>query len=322
MAPFGKPGPTCTQSPTFLPFDQGTLCLQQSQIPGPVTTHLRKTANDAKMIAEDAPWTGIAWPFLALGAPSVIRIPVPGTNGLAIELKARGFYPSTTIGAAKIPISPGNNGEWGVERGLDGLEAIKTNSTSTVFIQDITGKRFLRLDYGRNKTTGNIDWHWNVKPKAVSREFGIRDHTVATPAAEMLGRTAKYFRYGGKLLVVYAAADDFLSIVTSTRPLRRTVQVVAAWKLSAAGCTALGAKLAAAGTGVEPGLGTAVGGLLGCLVGGFIGYKTGEATTGYLYDWAEDNLFKPLPPDPEMDMPDDPGKSLPSPPREYELQKL
>jgi hypothetical protein len=320
MAPFGKPGPLCTQSPVFWPFDHGTLCLQQSQIPGPVDPHIQKKANGAKMIAEDAPSTGIAWPSLSVGAPSVMRIPVKGMPGLAIELKARGYLPSMTTGKPRIPISPGNNGNWGIDRGIDGMEAINTGSTSIVFIQDITGKRVLRLDYGLNVKTGNVNWHWNHQ--GVYKDFKIVDHTVATPAAEMLGRTAKYFRYGGKLLVVYAAADDFLSIVTSSRPLRRTVQVVAAWKLSAMGCTALGAELAALGTGPAPGLGTIIGGAVGCVVGGFIGYKTGEATTGYLYDWAEDNLFTPLPPDPEMYPPDDPGKSLPSPPREYELQEL
>ena len=320
MAPFGRPGPLCTQSPVFWPFDRGTLCLQQSPIPGPVGPHLQKKANDAKMIAEDAPSTGIAWPSFSLGASSVMRIPVKGMNGLAIELKARGYLPKMTTGKAKIPISPGNNGNWGIDRGIDGIEAINTSSTSKVFIQDITGRRVLRLDYGFNVKTGNVNWHWNQK--GVYEDFKIIDHAVATPAAEMLGRTAKYFRYGGKLLVVYAAADDFLSIVTSSRPLRRTVQVVAAWKLSAMGCTAVGAQLAAWGTRVEPGFGTVIGGALGCLVGGLIGYITGEATTGHLYDWAEDNLFTPLPPDQEMDQSDDPGKSLPSPPREYELQEL
>ena len=50
---------------------------------------------------------------------SILRIPVPGTKGLAIELSPRGWKP-------------------------------KGGSTSSLFIQDVTGKRHLRLDYGFN----------------------------------------------------------------------------------------------------------------------------------------------------------------------------
>lgn len=50
----------------------------------------------------------------AVGMAAVVRIPVPGTNGLAVELSPRGWTP-------------------------------KGGSTSTVFIQDVTGKRHLRL---------------------------------------------------------------------------------------------------------------------------------------------------------------------------------
>jgi hypothetical protein len=78
------------------------------------------------------------------GMGSVVAIPVPGTNGLAISLKPNGYVP------------PGG-------------------STSTLFIQDVTGRRQLRLDYGFNKNTGKVDFHWNQK--GTFNEFGIRDHT-------------------------------------------------------------------------------------------------------------------------------------------------
>lgn len=62
---------------------------------------------------------------IALGLAAAIRIPVPDSNGLAIELSPRGHVP-------------------------------KSGSTSTLFIQDKSGKRHLRLDYGYNKVSGNF----------------------------------------------------------------------------------------------------------------------------------------------------------------------
>jgi hypothetical protein len=53
----------------------------------------------------------------AVGMPSVVRIPIPNTNGLCIEFRSRGFVP-------------------------------RGHSTSTLFFQDVSGKRHLRLDYG------------------------------------------------------------------------------------------------------------------------------------------------------------------------------
>ena len=152
---------------------------------------------------------------LALGAGSMIRIPVPGTKGLAIELTPRGWTPHG-------------------------------GSTSRLFIQDVAGKRALRLDYGYNVKTKAVDFHWNQK--GTFNEFGIADHTVAGGAGEALFRGAKYFRYGGRVLVVAAAAIDIYSIVVASNPIRRSTQVIAGWVGGAY-----------VGTFAEPGLGTAIG---------------------------------------------------------------
>jgi hypothetical protein len=73
--------------------------------------------------AHDAPVDGSI--PAAIGLASVIRIPVPGTNGLAIELSPRGWTP-------------------------------QGGSTSRLFIQDVAGKRNLRLDYGYNVKTQRL----------------------------------------------------------------------------------------------------------------------------------------------------------------------
>ena len=86
----------------------------------------------------------------AVGQASVVRIPIPGSDGLCIEFRPR--FP----------------GDW---RPRDG-------TTSTLFFQDIEGKRQLRLDYGERRltpTTTTIDYHWNQE--GTHRQFGITSHT-------------------------------------------------------------------------------------------------------------------------------------------------
>jgi len=205
--------------------------------------------------AEDAPLFG---QIAVTGLGSVLRIPVPGAGGLAIELWPRAWVP-------------------------------KGGSTSTLFIQDVSGKRQLRLDYGFNKQSGAVEWHWNQK--GTYDVFGIPNHTSTGAAERALGVGAKTFRYAGRALVVAGIIADTYSIVVSNKPLRRSLQVVSAWSAAWLGCESVGAGGAWVGTGITPGLGTAIGGLAGCAVGAFIGYATAEAAAGYLYDWAEDTIF-------------------------------
>jgi hypothetical protein len=196
------------------------------------------------------------------GAASVVRIPVPGSGGLHVELSPRGYVP-------------------------------KAGSTSTLFIQDITGKRHLRLDFGYNKTTGKIDYHWNQK--GTYETFKIPDHSPAGPGGEPLYKGAKYFRYGGRVLLVAGAIVDVYSIVVAKKRLRQAAKVVSGWAGAWAGCKIVGAGGAAIGTAVEPGGGTAVGGIGGCVVGSIGGYIGASWAAGELYDWVEETFFEPLP---------------------------
>ncbi|MCZ2135482.1 MAG: hypothetical protein LC098_08655 [Burkholderiales bacterium] len=197
-----------------------------------------------------------------MGSATVLRIPVPGTDGLAIELRPRG----------RVPIG---------------------GSTSTVFIQGIDGKRNLRLDYGYNVRTNTVDYHWNQK--GTNANFGIADHALAGRGGAALYQGAKYFKYLGRSLIVVGAAVDALSIVQASRPLQRTTEVVTAWAGAGLGCRAVGAGGAALGTAIEPGGGTIVLGLLGCVVGGVGGYLAGEKLGATVFNWAEGTLFMPLP---------------------------
>jgi|SRR5215475_5668412 len=219
-------------------------------------------SEDWNVSGSDAPLAG-AVPYAAgPGVASVARIPVPGTNGLAIELSPRGFVP-------------------------------QTGSTSTVFIQDVTGKRHLRLDYGYNIKSKTIDYHWNQKGTA--KAFGITDHTTVGRAGRITYNAAKYLKWGGRVLLVVGIAVDVWSIVQASKPLRRASEVVAGWAGAWAGCEVAGAAGAKVGTLIEPGLGTAIGGVGLCVIGGIGGYFLGSKAGGIVYDWAEDTFFTPLP---------------------------
>jgi hypothetical protein len=210
--------------------------------------------------ALDAPMSGRI-PY-SIGQASAVRIPVPGTGGLCVELTPRGRIPPT-------------------------------GSTSTLFIHDMAGKRQLRLDYGHNHVTKTFDYHWNQR--GTNQYFRITGHSPAGRAGQVAYNAAKYFRYAGRVLLVAGAAMDVVSIVSASRPLRRASEVVAAWAGAWVGCKVTGAGGAALGTAVSPGLGTAAGGVVGCVIGGIGGYFGGETIGASVYDWAEGTVFSPVP---------------------------
>jgi hypothetical protein len=161
------------------------------------------------------------------------------------------------------------------------------------FIQDMAGKRPLRLDYGHNHVTKTFDYHWNQR--GTHQYFGLTGHSSAGRAGQVAYNAAKYFRYAGRVMLVAGAAMDAVSIVFASRPLRRASEVVAAWAGAWVGCKVTGAGGAAVGTAVSPGLGTAAGGFVGCVVGGIGGYFGGETIGASVYDWAEETVFSPVP---------------------------
>jgi hypothetical protein len=193
---------------------------------------------------------------------AVVRIPVPGINGLFVELKPRGWTP-------------------------------KSGSTSTLFIQDVTGKRHLRLDFGYNVKTSKVDYHWNQK--GTFGDFKIPNHEPAGASGEALYQGARYLRYGGRILLVAGAAIDLYSIVVAKKRWRQAAVVAAGWAGAWAGCKVVGAAGALGGSLIEPGGATAVGGIAGCVVGGIGGYAGASWAAGHAYDWVEETFFEPLP---------------------------
>lgn len=199
-------------------------------------------------------------PF-SVGQASVVRIPIPNTDKLCIEFRPRGHVPAG-------------------------------GSTSTLFFQDPTGKRQLRLDYGWNARTKTIDYHWNQK--GVHANFGMADHSPAGSSGAAAYKAAKYFRYAGKVFLIAGVALDVVSIVQASKPLRRASQVVVAWAGAWTGCKLVGGAGAAVGMIASP-FGAAVGGVGGCIVGGLGGYAGGSLIGGEVYDWADGNFFAAVP---------------------------
>lgn len=210
------------------------------------------------MAGNDFPMSG-GIPY-AVGQPSIVRIPIPNTDGLAIEFKPRGYIPTS-------------------------------GSTSTLFYQDITGKRHLRLDYGYNVKTKTVNYHWNQQ--GTHANFGVTDHTSTGRGAAGVYKAAKYFRHAGRVLMVVGVAMDIVSIVKASNPLRRATQVVSGMALAWAGCKVVGAGGALGGSFV-PVVGTGVGGVGGCVIGGIAGYWGGSRMGDTVYTWAKNTIFTKL----------------------------
>ncbi len=234
--------------------DDGTFARISTPIPSPA-----QPAGPSPGSSVAAPMSG-GVPY-AVGQAAIVRIPIPGTDGLCLEFSPKGWVP-------------------------------KTGSTSTLFFQDPTGKRQLRLDYGYNIKTRAIDYHWNQQ--GTFDTFGVPDHAAAGPGGGATYRAAKYFRFAGRALVVVGVGIDVVSIVQASNPLRRASEVVAGWAGAWVGCQLVGGVGAGLGTLASP-LGTAAGGVAGCVVGGIGGYFGGSVVGAEVYDWAENTRFTSLP---------------------------
>jgi len=128
--------------------DAGTSALMCTSTPGVLAVPAAASPSAIEGVA-DTPLSG-GIPY-AIGQASVVRIPIPGTNGLGIELKPRGWTP-------------------------------KGGSTSTLFFQDATGKRHLRRklvfdyeSYGARRAIANPYLHFilGADSKATT-EFALK----------------------------------------------------------------------------------------------------------------------------------------------------
>jgi hypothetical protein len=193
------------------------------------------------------------------GNIAFIRIPIPGSQNLYLELNPPPYW--------------------------------KGSSSSAIFMHDASidgkGERSLRLDYGFNKATGRVDYHWNRTGAGTYDYFKIKNHEAAGATGAVLYRTARAFRYVGRTITIVGKVADVTSIVTASDPVRRAVQVASAWRVSKMTAVRFGSACAAVGKNVGGVRGAAIGGIVCGVVGGVVGYYAGEKISGYVYDETE-----------------------------------
>ncbi len=256
----------------------GPLGIRDTQDPisgAKISTHSQKPKKseltqevNQSVDTEELITSGLAKPFsrrcLMKGSlVSVVRIPVPiAKHTLYLELRPRNF---------------------------------KGKSTSAVFIQDAS-KRHIRLDYGVNKSTGKIDYHWN-QAKGLSETFNVTNHLPAGQWGKCLYRLAKTTKYVGTTFVVLAAITDTYEIVVAEKPLRQIAKVAGSWSSAIVGCQRMGSLGAGLGFRIHPLFGTIVGGGLGCVAGSLGGSFLGDWTGGEAYDLAETYYYRILQPE-------------------------
>jgi hypothetical protein len=185
---------------------------------------------------------------------------VPGTDGLCIELRPKGRIPSG-------------------------------DSKSTLFFEDASGDRRLRLDYGYNVRTRTIDYHWNQQ--RTHADVGAADRSSAGRTGDAAHAAARYFRHAGRVMAIAGVAIELLSVVRASRSIRRASPVVAGWAAAWAGCEVVGAGASGGLLGSSPG--SSFRRIPGCVIGGIGGHYGGSAIGGEVYGWAEDTFFVPLP---------------------------
>jgi hypothetical protein len=185
---------------------------------------------------------------IGIGAASSTRIPVGG--GLGLELSPRGFVP------------PGG-------------------STSSAFIQDLSGKTHLRLDQGFNVKTNQSDIHFNQR--GTFARFGIANHTLAGPGSRLLHHSANTLRVVGRPLLPIGIGLEAVSIATAENRPRAAVRGVSGLAGAFAGAKAGGAGGALLFSPSGPG--AIAGGLGGAILGGVGGYYGGSIAGESLFDF-------------------------------------
>lgn len=125
-----------------------------------------------------------------LGQRGAVRIPVPilqTPQTICVELRPRDYVPAH----------------------------------AELVFQDVTANRQLRLDYGYEAGTGMLRFRWH-RNGARARVKSL-DQAPVGRAGEATYRLAKYFRQGGRVLMLAGAAVGTASMSAASRPIRRAV---------------------------------------------------------------------------------------------------
>lgn len=166
-------------------------------------------------------------------------------------------------------------------------------STSVIQLYDaVNSSKGIRLDYGYNVVTKDVNWHWNQK--GTFANFGIADHSLAGGTMSAVGNASKVVKGVGRVALPVAVASDAYSIYESDNRPREVTRVAGGWAgayamgqagamAGAAGGATIGSAIPVVGTAA----GAAAGGLVGGIGGGVAGYFGGSAVAQKIYDYID-----------------------------------
>lgn len=147
-----------------------------------------------------------------------------------------------------------------------------SGSTSSLFIQDLSGNRHLRLDHGFNKATNQVDIHFNQK--GTFSRFGIVNHTPAGQGARLLYHGARVLRVVGRPVFVISVATQGVSVATAENKPRALAREAGGLAGALAGAKVGGVTSVVVFSPSGP-VGAAAAGLGGAITGGTLGYFGG-----------------------------------------------
>lgn len=137
----------------------------------------------------------------------------------------------------------------------------------------------IRVDYGYNKTTKSVNWHWNQE--GAHANFRITDHHTGIGAAR-LGTAVDVIRRTGPYLAIVGVAISVKDIYSSPTPDYEAARQATGWAgalagsgVGAKGGAAVGASIGGLFGGVGAAPGVVVGGFVGGLIGGGVGWFGG-----------------------------------------------
>lgn len=152
----------------------------------------------------------------------------------------------------------------------------------------------LRLDYGYNKKTTGINWHWNQSGTGSTFKTTdgvvITDHELLTNTEKVLGKTLKVVKPLARTSLVIGVGLDAYSLTKEVNKSSTTgnwkntsiesARIAGGWTGAYLGAETLGSLGASMGVVAGP-VGIAIGGATGGFVGGTLGYFSGSSVAKY-----------------------------------------
>lgn len=155
----------------------------------------------------------------------------------------------------------------------------RPNSSSSIFWQNVSGKKHGRLDRHVVTLKGGIQPYGNVPRTHLNYTSGTGffkyDHGLSPRGGTYLHYSAIFIRRSGGAMMALGAVTDAYSLATSSNKASEASRIAGGWAGAYYGAQYLGTQLAAYGASYGP-YGIMAGGLAGSIGGGALGYWGGS----------------------------------------------